>query len=73
MHVIAGRSNREYAKEILNSIGATQGCYPKAWIRKDNTFFLMKDGGSEPVENELLASKIARCFHAGFRIILCEP
>jgi len=41
---------------------ATQGCYPKAWIRKDDTFLLMKDGGPEPVENELLASKIARCF-----------
>lgn len=41
---------------------ATQGCYPKAWIRKEDTFFLMKDGGLELVENELLASKICRCF-----------
>ncbi len=50
---------------------ATQGCYPKAWIRKDNTFMLMKDGGLEPVENELLASKIARCFRVNQ--VLYEP
>ena len=41
---------------------ATHGCFPKAWIRKGNTFWLMKDGGIEVVENELLASKICRCF-----------
>lgn len=32
---------------------ATHSCFPKAWIRKDNTFWLMKDGGIEVVENEL--------------------
>ena len=41
---------------------ATHGCFPKAWIRKGNTFRLMKDGGLEAVENEILASKICRCF-----------
>ena len=41
---------------------ATQGCYPKAWIRREDGFYLMKDGGIEPVEQELLASKICRCF-----------
>lgn len=41
---------------------ATQGCFPKAWIRKGDTFCLMKDGGTDIVENELLASKICRCF-----------
>lgn len=46
---------------IADDLG-TQGCYPKAWIRKDNTFWLMKDGGMDVVENELLASKICRCF-----------
>lgn len=46
---------------IADDLG-TQGCYPKAWIRRDDTFWLMKDGGLEPVENELLASKICRCF-----------
>lgn len=46
---------------IADDLG-TQGCYPKAWIRKDNSFYLMKDGGLDLVENELLASKICRCF-----------
>ncbi len=46
---------------IADDLG-TQGCYPKAWIRKEDTFFLMKDGGLELVESELLASKICRCF-----------
>lgn len=41
---------------------ATQGCYPKAWIRRNDGFYLIKDGGEEPVEQELLASKICRCF-----------
>lgn len=46
---------------IADDLG-TQGCYPKAWIRKNGSFSLMKDGGLELVENELLASKICRCF-----------
>lgn len=46
---------------IADDLG-TLGCYPKAWIRKNGEFWLMKDGGQEVVENELLASKICRCF-----------
>lgn len=46
---------------IADNLG-TLGCYPKAWIRKEDSFWLMKDGGLEPVEHELLASKICRCF-----------
>ena len=46
---------------IADDLG-TQGCYPKAWIREREGFRLLKDGGTEPVENELLASKIVRCF-----------
>ena len=41
---------------------ATQGCYPKAWLRKEEGFYLLKDGGAEVVERELLASKICQCF-----------
>ena len=40
----------------------TQGVAPKAWIRANGTFFLLKDGDERDVEAELLASKIARCF-----------
>ena len=103
--------DRTYAKEILNSIGASQsvtdreraqialsyhclsllsnalvdialrgqqmtvtnahllandlstgGCYPKAWVRKEDGFYLYKDGGQDAVEREVMASKICRCF-----------
>lgn len=46
---------------IADNLG-TQGCFPKAWIRKNGDFYLLKDGGRNAVEHELLASKISRCF-----------
>lgn len=41
---------------------STGGCYPKVWVRKDDGFYLYKDGGQDAVEREVLASKICRCF-----------
>lgn len=41
---------------------STGGCYPKAWVRKDDGFYLYKGGGRNAVEREVLASKICRCF-----------
>ena len=41
---------------------ATAGVAPKAWIRKDGEFWLLKDGSSAEVQGELLASKIISCF-----------
>lgn len=41
---------------------ATNGCFPKAWQRAGEGFRLLKDGGDDAVERELLASKICRCF-----------
>lgn len=41
---------------------ATQGAAPKAWIRRNGCFYLLKDGDENEVEAELLASRIARCF-----------
>ena len=41
---------------------STQGAVPKAWIKRDGIFYLLKDGGPRDVEAELLASRIARCF-----------
>ena len=41
---------------------STGGCYPKAQVRKDDGFYLYKDGGQDAVEREVLASKICRCF-----------
>ena len=49
---------KEFAKDL-----STNGCYPKAWIRKGDHFQLYKDGGRRIVENEVLASKV--CHRAG--------
>ena len=48
---------------IADDLG-TMGLFPKAWVRKDETFVLYKDGDGRAVESELLASKICRCFRA---------
>lgn len=56
---------RQYTvqNEVLARDLATNGCFPKAWQRKGNGFRLLKDGGEEAVEKELLASRICRCFN----------
>lgn len=41
---------------------STRGLFPKAWIRRDDSFILLKDGGADTVRRELLASQICRCF-----------
>lgn len=41
---------------------STNGCFPKAWIRTESGFQLLKDGGVQEVENEVLASRICQCF-----------
>jgi len=41
---------------------STNGCFPKAWQRIQDGFRLLKDGGADAVERELLASQICRCF-----------
>lgn len=51
----------ENAHLIADDI-STSGVFPKAWIRKEDGFWLYKDGNAENVENELLASKLCRCF-----------
>lgn len=49
----------------------TQGAAPKAWVRRNDTFYLLKDGDEKEVEAELLASRVARCFDA--EQVLYEP
>lgn len=49
--------NKELAQDL-----STNGCFPKAWIRADDGFRLLKDGGMDVVEREILASKVCRCF-----------
>ena len=50
---------------------ATSGVAPKAWIRRDGKFWLLKDGDPAEVEAELAASRIARCFNVDQ--VLYEP
>ncbi len=41
---------------------STRGVFPKAWIRCEDGFKLLKDGNTEAVERELLASAVCQCF-----------
>ena len=50
-------TNEEMAPDL-----STKGCFPKAWIRGDSGFKLLKDGGEDIVKRELLASEICQCF-----------
>lgn len=50
-------TNRELASDL-----STKGCFPKAWIRRNDGFLLLKDGGEDTVQRELLASAICQCF-----------
>ena len=56
---------RQYTvqNEYLARDLSTNGCFPKAWQRVNDGFRLLKDGDSDAVERELLASQICRCFH----------
>lgn len=58
--------NRYLARDL-----ATNGVYPKAWQRCDGGFRLLKDGGQDAVNRELLASQICRCFSVNQ--VLYEP
>ncbi len=55
---------RQYTvqNEYLARDLSTNGCFPKAWQRIQGGFRLLKDGGEDAVERELLASQICRCF-----------
>lgn len=49
------------SREAAGDVG-TPGVAPKAWIRENGEFYLLKDGDERDVNAELLASKIAGCF-----------
>ena len=53
--------NKELTKGIEKDL-STDGCFPKAWIRNNNQFQLLKGGDISIVKNEILASKICQCF-----------
>lgn len=47
---------------LLADDASTGGLFPKAWVREKDGFYLLKGGDEQAVQNELLASKICRCF-----------
>lgn len=49
--------NRELAQDL-----STSGHFPKAWLRTETGFVLLKDGGREAVRKEVLASEVCQCF-----------
>lgn len=50
-------TNQELAPDL-----STRGRFPKAWIRRGKDSILLKDGGEEVVQKELLASSLCQCF-----------
>ena len=52
-------------QEAAGDIG-TVGVAPKAWVRKNGDFYLLKDGDERDVDAELLASKIVGCFKVDY-------
>ena len=59
---LRGRQMTVTNAHLLAGDLSTHGCYPKAWVRKEDGFCLYKDGGAAAVEKEVLASQICRCF-----------
>ena len=52
-------------KDVAGDVG-TLGVAPKAWVRYDGDFYLLKDGNERDVDAELLASKIVGCFKVDY-------
>ena len=48
-------------QDVAGDVG-TSGVVPKAWVRRNGNFCLLKDGDIRDVNAELLASKIIDCF-----------
>lgn len=48
-------------QDVAGEVSA-QGLAPKAWIRGEDTFYLLKNGNARDVKAELLASQIVSCF-----------
>lgn len=59
---LRGRQMTVTNAHLLANDLSTGGCYPKAWVRKQDGFYLYKDGGEDAVQREVLASRICRCF-----------
>lgn len=53
------------SREAAGDVGTT-GVAPKAWIRENGFFYLLKDGDERDVNAEILASKITGCFKVDY-------
>ena len=68
---LRGRQMTVENVHLLADDASTSGCFPKAWIREKDGFYLLKDGDECAVQNELLASRICQCFRCNQ--IVYEP
>ena len=59
---LRGRTMTVENAHLIADDVSTSGVSPKAWIRREDGFYLYKDGKEESVRNEILASRICRCF-----------
>jgi hypothetical protein len=59
---LRGRQMTLQNSSLIADDVSTNGCFPKAWIRQENDFYLYKDGNPQVVENEILASQVCQCF-----------
>lgn len=59
---LRGRQMTVQNAHLLAGDTSTNGCFPKAWVREADGFYLLKDGDQKAVDRELLASRICRCF-----------
>lgn len=58
---LRGRSMTVTNQELAPDL-STRGCFPKAWIRRNDDFILLKDGDDGAVKKELTASRLCQCF-----------
>ena len=73
---LSGRQLTAQNAELLDRMDSAAdvsaaGLAPKAWIRRDGVFYLLKDGDPDEVAAELLASRMIRCFRVPQ--VLYEP
>ncbi len=59
---LKGRNLTLNNSSLIASDLSTTGVFPKAWLRTDKGFVLLKDGGQAAVYKEYVASEIAKCF-----------
>lgn len=67
---LLGQNLTIHNTELISQDLATDGVFPKAWIREDNGFILLKADRNDSVNKEVYASKLL-C-KLGFQVLLYE-